>query len=106
LVPSLIPDATLAAFDTPAGQRSPEQQQAVARYLAEQQDPEAKVHFERLLAHSAKKPDYPPTHAAILGVNERPTHIHSRGDFRSLGEAVQPGTLEVLHAFKPRGETP
>jgi uncharacterized protein DUF1553/uncharacterized protein DUF1549 len=36
----------------------------------------------------------------------RKTHVHERGDFLRKGEEVEPGTLKVLHAFKPRAEEP
>lgn len=32
----------------------------------------------------------------------RKTHVHERGDFLRKGEEVSPGTLRVLHSFKPR----
>lgn len=33
---------------------------------------------------------------------KRPTHIHMRGNFLDKGPEVRPGTLEVLHPFRPR----
>src|SRR5207249_184124 len=38
--------------------------------------------------------------------NTPKTFVHVRGDFLRRGDEVQPGTLSVLHRFKPRGETP
>src|SRR5204863_2887705 len=38
--------------------------------------------------------------------NTPKTFVHVRGDFLRRGDEVQPGTLSVLHCFKPRGETP
>src|SRR5690606_36009886 len=38
--------------------------------------------------------------------SQRPNRIHIRGDFLNLGEEVQPGTLEILHPFQPRGPVP
>ena len=54
-----------------------------------------------------KKKDKPPA-AAILVEEESPrdTRIHVRGDFLRRGDAVQPGTPAVLHAFAARGSRP
>jgi hypothetical protein len=36
----------------------------------------------------------------------RTTHIHVRGDFLNKGAEVQPGTIAVLHPFKPKNARP
>jgi mono/diheme cytochrome c family protein len=36
----------------------------------------------------------------------RPTHVHIRGNFLDKGAAVHPGTMAVLHSFKPKRQPP
>jgi mono/diheme cytochrome c family protein len=101
--PSTMPDSILAALDTTPAQRSAEQKLALARHVARFADAKGKELFKPLAAHLARKPEYPKTAAPVLIAHERKTHIHLRGDYQQPGEEVQPGTLGVLHPFKPRG---
>jgi len=103
---STMPDEVLATLDTPAARRSAAQIDGLARYFAEHADEKGKELFAPITAHHATKPDYPKTTAAILAIHERKTHIHLRGEYQQPGDEVQPGTLEVLHPFRPRGATP
>jgi hypothetical protein len=63
---------------------------------------------KQLAAHAKKEPKAPDRKAATLAENEkrRETRIHLRGDFLRKGDLVSPGTLAVLHPFKPRGDRP
>ncbi|MES2692930.1 MAG: DUF1549 and DUF1553 domain-containing protein, partial [Verrucomicrobiota bacterium] len=101
--PTTLSDAILAIFDTPPAQRSPEQRLKLARRFAETADEEGKKLAGAISAHEGKKPGFPKTIAPTLATEERKTRIHVRGDFRNPGDPVEPGTLTVLHAFKPRG---
>lgn len=38
--------------------------------------------------------------------DRRASHVHLRGDFRNPGDPVQPGTPEVLHPLRSRGDVP
>ena len=53
---------------------------------------------------AAAKPSRPETKVAVVTERDqhRPTHVHLRGDFRRLGEEVEPGTPAVLHPSRPR----
>jgi hypothetical protein len=63
------------------------------------------VEYERL---AAAKPAAPAAKVmALAETNERrATHLHVRGDFRNLGEAVVHATPAVLHPLQPRGDQP
>jgi hypothetical protein len=102
--PSTVPDSVVAILDTLREKRSTKQRTALARYFAEQVDDEGIKLNKAIATHSAKKPKFPETTAAILVADERKTHVHIRGDFLRKGDEVQPATLAVLHPLKPRGE--
>jgi hypothetical protein len=63
---------------------------------------------KQLAAHAKKEPKSPDRKTATLAETEKPraTRIHIRGDFLRQGDPVEPGTLAVLHAFKPRADRP
>ncbi len=104
--PSTMPDTIVATLETAAAKRTPAQITELARYFAQTDDEVGKKHFEPILVHAGRKPEFPKTTAAILAINERKTHIHIRGDYQQPGDGVEPGTLEVLHPLKPRGKNP
>ena len=106
LEPSTLPDAIGAILDTPREQRSESQHAALRRYFGERVDEKGRVLREGITAHTAKKPKFPETTAAILEAEERKTHVHTRGDFLRPGDEVEPATLRVLHPFHPRGDKP
>lgn len=56
--------------------------------------------------HAKKEPKPPGSKAQAFAERNEPraNYVHQRGDFRRPGQTVQPGTLGVLHSFKPRGE--
>jgi hypothetical protein len=58
--------------------------------------------------HAKKEPKPPTSKAQAFAEHAEPraNYVHERGDFRRPGQTVQPGTLGVLHPFKPRGEQP
>jgi hypothetical protein len=103
---STFPDEVLANLGIAPEKRTAKQHADLARFYTERFDEEGRKLRVALAAHNAIKPKYPETTAAILEADERKTHVHIRGDFLRPGEEVQPGTLGVLHAFRPRGEKP
>ncbi|MSU66662.1 MAG: DUF1553 domain-containing protein [Opitutus sp.] len=106
LEPSTMPDPIVATLDAPAEKRSAGQMTELARYFARTADEEGGKLFAPLLTHAARQPEFPKTTASVLGVNERTTHIHLRGDYQQPGDEVHPGTLEVLPRLKVRGTVP
>jgi mono/diheme cytochrome c family protein len=101
--PSTMPDSILAALDTAPARRSAAQKLDLARHVARFADEKGRELFKPLAVHLARKPEYPKTAAPVLIAHERKTHIHLRGDYQQPGEEVQPGTLSMLHPFRPRG---
>jgi hypothetical protein len=101
--PSTIPDAILAILDTPSDKRGAAQKLELARYVARFADDKGRELFAPIAAHAARKPEFPKTAAPVLIAHERKTHVHLRGEYQQPGDEVQPGTLAVLHPFKPRG---
>ncbi|MEY4938493.1 MAG: hypothetical protein RIQ93_228 [Verrucomicrobiota bacterium] len=105
LQPTTMPDSVVATLDTARAQRTPAQVAELARYFARHADEAGKKLFAPIVQHATRKPPFPKTAAPILGLSERKTHIHIRGDYQQPGDEVRPGTLEVLHPLKPRGPT-
>jgi hypothetical protein len=101
--PVTTPDAIREIIETPLASRTAAHWQTLARYYAEQIDPEGRKLNEAVLAHYAGKPAQPLTTAAIMVADKRPTHIHIRGDFLQKGDEVQAGTPAFLPPLKPRG---
>ena len=56
--------------------------------------------------HAAKKPRYPATKAMTVAKRKSPrtSYVHLRGDYRSHGENVTPGTPAVLPTLNARAE--
>ncbi|MBI5693990.1 MAG: PSD1 domain-containing protein [Verrucomicrobia bacterium] len=100
---STLPDAVLAILDTPAGQRSPAQQLALARHVARFVDAKGRELHRPLAAHYGKQPDFPKTAAPVLVTHPRKTRVHHRGDYRQPGEEVEPGTPAALPPLQARG---
>ncbi|HUR58804.1 MAG TPA: PSD1 and planctomycete cytochrome C domain-containing protein [Opitutaceae bacterium] len=101
---SALPDAVLAILDVPAAQRTAKQKAELLRHYTEQADEEGRKLHADMAAHTAKKPKYPATTAAILVAEERKTNIHIRGDFLRKGDEVQAATLAVLPPLHARAE--
>lgn len=101
-----LSDSILAILDLPSERRTQDQQLQLARHFAATADVEGKKLTQAISEHDGKKPAYPKTKAAVLTAEPRSTRIHVRGDFRNLGDSVEPNTLAVLHPFKPRTEKP
>jgi len=104
--PATTPEAIREIIETPLPSRTGELWQTLARYYAERIDPKGRKLNEAVLAHHAKKPALPPTTAAVIVADTRPTHIHIRGDFLQKGDEVQPGTPAFLPPLKPRAPKP
>ena len=58
--------------------------------------------------HQQQKPKPPATKAMTIAARKKPrtSYVHLRGDYRSRGEDVQPGTPAVLPPLDPRGQVP
>jgi hypothetical protein len=104
--PSTLPDSILATLDTAPAQRTSAQKLELARHVARFADAAGQELYKPLALHIGRKPEYPKTAAPVLIAHERKTHIHLRGDYQQPGEEVQPGTLSILHPFRPRGAKP
>ena len=102
------PESIAGILRTPRDQRDEKQRAELAKYYREELDPGTLKLKKALAAHARTEPKFPETKAATLVENDPPrkTQIHVRGDFLRKGDEVQPGTLAVLHAFKPLGERP
>ena len=103
---STLPEEIIAHLKVPRAERTAVQQKELVRFFVEHHTDQGRELRLALAAHEAAKPKYPATTAAILVAEDRRTHVHVRGDFLRPGDEVQPGTLEVLHPLKPRGEKP
>ncbi|MGE3776271.1 MAG: PSD1 and planctomycete cytochrome C domain-containing protein, partial [Pirellulaceae bacterium] len=97
----------LEALATTARKRTGDQVQLVATLLKHPAADvrEACVQYEQ---HGARKPAPPASHVMSVGRRTEPrvTFVHRRGDYRSRGEAVRPGTPAVLPPLAPRGAQP
>ncbi len=102
-----LPDRVRAALAVPAEKRTQKQQPALTEYYGTI-DPEMVRLTQTVLEHDKQAPKPPNTQAQVIAERDptRKTHVHIRGDFLRKGAEVQPGTLEVLHAFEPRNGQP
>lgn len=84
---------------------SSEDKKKVAAFLGKL-DGDTRQIFEDYATTAKAKPGTGSFKAPGVKDSEKPrqTHIHLRGDFRSLGEAVEPGTPAVLPPLTPRGK--
>lgn len=102
--------ALRAALDTPADQRTPEQQQllatnpqlAITPGVLYQFNPQAAEELKKIDGEIAALRGQKPAQEFLAALVERagaaaPTHRFHRGDYRQPLEAVAPATLSVLH---------
>ncbi len=61
---------------------------------------------QELEQHRKAEPKLKGITAMVLSAEERPTHVHVRGDFLRKGEAVAPGVPAILPPLKSRGPEP
>jgi len=99
------PKSVLAALATEARRRKDDQKKLV-EVLKESSDEELQklaTEYERLIP---AKPKPPATKAMTVSrrETERVSYIHLRGDYRSKGDDVRPGTPAVLPKLEVRGE--
>ena len=102
-----VPDHVVAALDTPGKARTDAQRKELTKFYRTI-DPEL-VRLNKAIVDLKKKQPKPPASKAPAFTGRpqpRDNYVHQRGDFRRPGETVQPGTLDALHAFEPRGEYP
>ncbi|MFQ5734650.1 MAG: DUF1553 domain-containing protein [Planctomycetaceae bacterium] len=102
-----IPKDVRAALRTPKEKRDAKQQAVVLRYFARENTAYRKLD-DRLVALKKGTPKPPVMTVRVVSQrtkNPRRTHILRRGDFLQPQAEVQPDTLAVLHALKPRKKT-
>jgi len=102
----VMPEAITRALATSPGKRTPEQFKILTEFYREQIDPDTLELKKQIAAHARRRPTEPPTKAAILVEENRPTHVHVRGDFLRKGDEVEPATLAVLHPLRARRSKP
>ncbi len=99
--------ALTAALAKEARRRSKDQQALLERVRKESGE-SLRTHLDKYERHAAKKPKPPSTRVMTVArrEKERVSYIHLRGDYRSRGETVSPGTPAALPALSSRGEQP
>jgi mono/diheme cytochrome c family protein len=92
---------------TQASVRTTEQSAEIASYYRDL-DPRRRSLEDAVAEHTRKAPPEPPARLHTLAENPQPpaTHLLIRGDFLRPGEAVTPGTLEVLPQLRATSGTP
>jgi hypothetical protein len=92
---------------TEEGNRTAEQTAQLTKYYRGL-DPRRRSLEDAVLEHARKAPAEPPARIHTLAENPQPpvTHVHVRGDFLRPGEAVSPGTLEVLPRLRSAADPP
>jgi len=95
-----VPAAVLAALDTPAAQRSKEQQDLLARHYRTLAPALQAVRDEMAkLEASRPKPATVPVMAELPPNQRRTTHILTKGNFLASGDKVDPAVLSAFHPF-------
>jgi mono/diheme cytochrome c family protein len=92
----------------PAAKRTLDQKSQLKRYYDatfRPNDPAFVAHTKVLAESSGVKGE---VRAQVLSERavSRPTQVHVRGNFLDKGAAVGPGTIAVLHPFKPKRQPP
>ena len=104
-----LPTAVRDALAMSSNQRTTEQAAALAKAY-QQIDPErVPLAFQIARLHERKKQiEKAITTTLVMRERKEPraTHIHLRGDFLSLGAAVEPGVPDVLPPLAARGSRP
>jgi hypothetical protein len=95
-----LPQPVAEALAVPEAERTPAQRDAIAAHHRGLSPERAAADTEATRLKS--EVDRTGTTTMIMReVDPRPTHIHIRGEFASLGEAVSPGVPAVLHPLSP-----
>ncbi len=97
--------ALRAALAANVKQRTAEQKQQV-RAIQNHSDAELRQWSMDYEQHASKKPQPPTTKAMTIArrKTERVSYVHLRGDYRSRGESVRPGTPAALPPLDMRGD--
>ena len=102
--PAVDRKAWLAALSTETKKRSKDQTKLLDEVL---KHPDASLRrtCAEYAVHAAKKPSGPSSKVMTVASRKatRTSFVHLRGDYRSRGEDVSPGTPAVLPPLKPRG---
>ncbi len=97
-------DSLLKLLSKPAKKRDDDEESRLASAVEDLDD----AHRQPLMVYeevSARKPVVVETRASTITLAAKPreTRVHVRGDFRSPGDAVVPGTPEFLNPLQARG---
>lgn len=97
------PKAVKAAAKKPAEKWTKKEKTTLLDFYAKQDQPSQKLQKQLNQFDKQLKETEPDTTLVMIELNEpRPTHIYLRGDYKSKGDRVEPGTPERLHAM-PQG---
>jgi mono/diheme cytochrome c family protein len=102
--PTVDRQAWLAALGAETKKRTKEQT-ALLEAAAKHPHAELRTALADYAKHFAKKPAAPSSKVVTVAKrkNTRVSYVHLRGDYRSKGEDVRPGTPAALPPLKPRG---
>jgi hypothetical protein len=100
-----LPAELVAILETPAAKRSDAQARKLLDYRADE-DPEASRLKEQRIKTDRELQALKPLTTLVMRElsTPRPTNLFVRGDYRTPGDAVRPGTPGVLHKL-PEGAT-
>jgi mono/diheme cytochrome c family protein len=108
--PHEVPFPIAALLAVPREQRTREQTGELARYFRGRDEDYLRLKSAVLDGEEVKnnRPQPPSTRALTLGENPQPrqTFVHVRGDFRTPGEEVRPGTPAFLPPLEARQAIP
>ncbi len=105
--PAVDRKAWLAALAADAKKRSKDQTKLLDEVL-KHPDVALRQACAEYAVHAAKKPAPPSSKVMTVAARKstRTSYVHLRGDYRSRGEDVTPGTPAALPPLKPRGAKP
>lgn len=95
------------AVSVESKKRSPQQTTILEQARSQSQEP-LRAALEAYQKNYLKRPKAPATKVMTVGPRSKPraTYVHLRGDYRSRGDWVSPGTPAVLPPLQSRGEKP
>ncbi|QDT55993.1 Planctomycete cytochrome C [Caulifigura coniformis] len=100
-------DSLIKLLSKSAARRDDDEESRLASML-EDLDEAQRLSLSEFEAIAARKPIVQEFKASTIAVaaKARETHVHMRGDFRSPGDIVTPGTPQFLNPLKTRGDAP
>jgi len=100
-------DSLLKLLSKPAAKRDDDEESRLASMLEDLNETQ-RLPLTEFESIAARKPVVQEFKASTIAVSAKPreTHVHVRGDFRSPGDLVKPGTPQFLGPLQPRGGLP